>query len=125
MTDQHTVRDRRPGGAEAPSWVQVSYGAPPRDRRPQRTGPVLGWVAVAAFVALVAVAIGGFFAAQDLAEREAVHDAVDTSDLLAQAVITPALQNDLIKGDRDAVASAGSGGRRVHQSRTMRPRSSG
>ncbi len=89
MTDQHTVRDRRPEGAEAPSWVQVSYGAPPRDRGPERTGTVLGWVAVAALVALVAVAIAGFFAAQELAEAEAVHDAVDTNDLVAEAVITP------------------------------------
>ncbi|MGH3307632.1 MAG: sensor histidine kinase, partial [Nocardioides sp.] len=103
MTDQHTVRDRRPERAEAPPWVQVSYGAPPKDRRPERTATVLGWVAVAAFVALVAVAIAGFFAAQELAEREAVHDAVDTNDLLAEAVITPALRDDLIKGDRAAV----------------------
>ena len=105
MTDQHTVRDARPEGAEAPSWVQVSYGAPPRDRGPERTGKVLGWVAVAALVALIAVSIAGTFAAQDLAEREAVHDAVETSDLLAHSVITPALQDDLVEGDRDAIAA--------------------
>jgi two-component system, NarL family, sensor kinase len=102
MTDQHTVRERRPEGAEAPSWVQVSYGGPPKDRGPERTGRVLGWVSVAALVALIAVAIGGTVAAQDLAEREAVNDAVATSDLLAHAVITPALQDDLVDGDPDA-----------------------
>jgi signal transduction histidine kinase len=64
---------------------------------------VLGWVAVAALVALVAVAIAGFFAAQELAEAEAVHDAVDTNDLLAETVITPKLREELITGDRGAV----------------------
>lgn len=103
MTDQHTVRERPPEGAEAPSWVQVSYGAPPKGRGPERTATVLGWVALAALVALVAVAIAGFFAAQELAEAEAVHDAVDTNDLLAETVITPALRNKLIEGDRGAV----------------------
>jgi two-component system, NarL family, sensor kinase len=103
MTDQHTVRDRRPEGAATPPWVQVSYGEPPPDQRPERTGRVLGWVSVAAVLALVAVAIAGFFAAQELAEAEAVHDAVDTNDLLAEAVITPSLRNELINGDRAAV----------------------
>ena len=100
MTDQHTVRDRPPEGAEAPSWVQVSYGAPPRDQRPERTGKVLGWVSLAAIVALVAVAIGGTFAARDLAERQAVNDAIATSQLLAEAVITPALRTTCSRGTR-------------------------
>jgi two-component system NarL family sensor kinase len=109
MTDQPTVRDRPPAGAEAPSWVQVSYGAPPRDRGPERTGRVLGWVSLAALVALIGVGIGGVFAAQDLAERQAVHDAVATSDLLGQSVIKPALENELLHGNpaekREAIAA--------------------
>jgi two-component system, NarL family, sensor kinase len=103
MTEQHALRDRLPDGAEAPPWVQVSYGEPPRDQRPERTGKVLGWVAVAALVALVAVAIGSTFAAQDLAENQAVHDRVVTNNLLAEAVITPVLQDDLVTGDPKAV----------------------
>lgn len=105
MTDQSTVRDREPKGAAAPSWVQVSYGAPPRDRGPERTGRVLGWVSVAALVALVAVAIAGTFAARDLAEKEAVHDAVNTSELLGQSVIRPVLEDGLLEGDQDAIAA--------------------
>jgi two-component system, NarL family, sensor kinase len=109
MTDQHTVRDVRQEGAEAPSWVQVSYGAPTRDRGPERTGRVLGWVSLAALVALIAVGIGGIFAAQDLAERQAVHDAVATSDLLGQSVIKPALEDELLQGNpaekREAIAA--------------------
>jgi signal transduction histidine kinase len=107
MTEQHALRDRLPDEAGAPPWVQVSYGEPPRDQRPERTGQVLGWVSVAAVVALVAVAIAGIFAARDLAEREAVNDAVATSDLLAQAVITPALDDSLLEKEPnpDAVAA--------------------
>lgn len=98
MTEQRTVRDRPPEGGQAPPWVQVSYGAPPKDQ-PERTGKVLGWVSVAALIALVAVAVGSLFFAQDLAEKQAVHDAIDTSQLLAQTVISPALDDDdLING---------------------------
>ncbi|HEX5860884.1 MAG TPA: histidine kinase [Nocardioides sp.] len=108
MTERHALRDRLPDGAEAPPWVQVSYGEPPRDQRPERTGKVLGWVSVAALVALVAVAIGGTFAARDLAEAQAVHDRVATNNLLA-AVITPVLRDELVTGDarerRAAVAA--------------------
>lgn len=104
MTDHPTVRDRATKAAEAPSWVQVSYGAPPRDRGPERTGKVLGWVSLAALVALVAVAIGGTFAARDLAEKEAVNDAVSTSEVLAKSVITPELEDSLLEGDPKAIA---------------------
>jgi two-component system, NarL family, sensor kinase len=102
MTEQRTVSDRPPEGAGATAWVQVSYGAPPRDQ-PERTGKVLTWVSVAAVVALIAVGIAGTFAAQDLAEAEAVNDAANTSEVLATSVITPVLQNDLVEGDPDAI----------------------
>jgi two-component system, NarL family, sensor kinase len=102
MTDQHTVGGRTTEGAEAPSWVQVSYGVPVRDRGPERTGRVLGWVSLAALLALVGVAIGGTFAAKDLAEKEATNDALATSELLARSVITPALEDGLVTGGRKA-----------------------
>jgi two-component system, NarL family, sensor kinase len=103
MTDQHTVRDRTMGSAEAPPWVQVSYGVPTRDRGPERTGRVLGWVSVAALLALVGVAIGSILVAKDLAERQAVNDAVSTSQLLGQSVIRPALQDNLVDGNKSAI----------------------
>ena len=109
MSERHVLQERLPDGAEAPAWVRVSYGEPPRDDRPERTGKVLGWVAVAALVALVAVAIGGTFAARDLAENQAVHDRVVTNNLLAEAVITPVLRDELVTGnkrERDAAVEA-------------------
>jgi signal transduction histidine kinase len=78
----------------------VSYGVPTRDRGPERTGKVLGWVSVAALLALVGVAIGSILVAQDLAERQAVNDAVSTSQLLGQSVIAPALHDNLVTGNR-------------------------
>jgi signal transduction histidine kinase len=59
---------------------------------------VLGWVSVAALLALIGVAVGSILLAQDLAERQAVNDAVATSQLLGQSVIEPTLQDvDLLK----------------------------
>jgi two-component system, NarL family, sensor kinase len=105
MTDQHTVRDRTTESADAPSWVQVSYGAPKRDDRPESTGRVLGWVSIAAVLALVGVAVGSVLLAQNLAEKQAVNDAVATSQLLGESVITPNLDNDLLLSadDPDAI----------------------
>jgi len=99
MTDQHTVRDRTTEAVEAPPWVQVSYGVPTRDRGLERNRRVLGWVSVAALLALVGVAIGSTLVAQDLAERQAVNDAVSTSQLLGESVITPALEDELLSDD--------------------------
>ena len=122
MTEQRTVRDRPPEGAGAPSWVQVSYGAPPRDQRPERTGKVLGWVSVAALVALVAVAIGGIFAAQDLAEKQAVHDAVDHQPAPRPVRHHPRTWRTTCSTEnpaeqRAAVDSAGRRGRRLRRTR--------
>ncbi|QKJ19352.1 sensor histidine kinase [Microbacterium hominis] len=45
----------------------------------------------------------GAFAAQLLAEREALNDAANTADVLAEAVIQPSLSDDLLTGDRAAI----------------------
>jgi two-component system, NarL family, sensor kinase len=106
MTDQPTtVGDRTTEAAEAPSWVQVSYGAPKRDDGPESTGRVLGWVSIAAVLALVGVAVGSILLARVLAEQQAVDDAVDTSQLLGESVIGPNLEDDLLlpEDDPDAI----------------------
>ena len=59
----------------------------------------------AGFVAvLVVVAVLGALAAQWLAEREAVNDAANVTDVLAEAVVQPSLTTGLADGDADAVA---------------------
>jgi signal transduction histidine kinase len=65
---------------------------------------VLQLLAAVAAVLLVVGALGSF-AAQRLAEREAVNDAAGTADVLAEAVITPALSDALLEGDAAALAA--------------------
>ena len=50
-------------------------------------------------VVLVAVTIGGSLAARRLAEREAVNDAAQIADVLAETVVQPALTDALLAGD--------------------------
>ena len=84
-----------------PPWVVVSrtHEVTAVDERDTRTSRLLTWLGVSALAALVAVAVVGVFAARSLAEREAVNDAATTADLIAEAVIQPALTDDVV--DRD------------------------
>lgn len=66
---------------------------------------MLAWVAISTLIALAAVAVSGVVAARHLAEREAVNDAAETADLMAEAVIQPALRDGLVNGDAGAVAA--------------------
>lgn len=90
----------------APRWVVVAR--PRATDGPDaslRTGRLLAWVAASVLLALVAVAVVGVFAARDLAEREAVNDAATSADLIAEAVIQPALRDELVDQDPVAVAA--------------------
>ncbi len=60
--------------------------------------------AAVAAVALV-VALAASYAARVLAEREAVNDAATLTNLLAETVIEPALDDALLQGDPEAVAA--------------------
>lgn len=84
-------------------WIVVSEGKPQHDdvEQPRR---VLAIVGISALLVLIFVSVLGVFAARNLAERQAVHDAANTADLLAEAVVQPALENSIV--DRDPVAMA-------------------
>jgi two-component system, NarL family, sensor kinase len=71
--------------------------APPRLRR------VFVQVAAAAAVVLAVVAVAGAVASRKIAEREAVHDAAATTDLLAESAVQPAVTDDLLTGSPSAV----------------------
>lgn len=60
-------------------------------------------LALGLLVVLIAVGLLGAFAAQLLSERESVNDAAKIADVYAEAVIQPALTNDLADSDPDAV----------------------
>ena len=84
-------------------WVVVSDGRQQADEAEEPRKMMLIVAAIAVLV-LVVVSILGVFAAQSLAERQAVNDAANTADLLAEAVVQPALQNSVV--DRSPSATA-------------------
>jgi two-component system NarL family sensor kinase len=91
------------GASESPPWVAVSRPGTLRAEPQEGSARVLVWVCVSAVLVLVAVAVVGVFAARKLAEREAVNDAANTADLLAEAVVQPALRDSLATSNPAAV----------------------
>ena len=84
------------------SPVHVEAGEAPLSMRRVAAQLVLGVVVV-----LAVVTVGGSFAARRLAEREAVTDAANTADVLAEAVVQPALTDSLLSGNARARAAFG------------------
>ena len=102
--DLSVARDR----SDPPSWVVLSRPATDPvapDGSEIRIGRVVAWVCLSIALALVAVGVAGVIAARNLAEREAVNDAAVTADLIAEAVVQPALRDSLVEGDAEAVAA--------------------
>jgi signal transduction histidine kinase len=62
-------------------------------------------VTVAAVAVVLAVALASVLAARSLAEVEAVGDAADTADILADSLVEPALSDGLLTGDPAALAA--------------------
>jgi two-component system NarL family sensor kinase len=89
-----------------PAWISVSAGsARSAQQRPVRTGRIVAQVIAAAAVVVVLVTVLGSIASRKLAEQEAVHDAANTTDLLADAVVQPAITDALAAMDPAAIAS--------------------
>ncbi len=92
-------------GRAGPEWATLATGrSTGRAERPVRTGRVLVQVIAAAAIVLLAVAVAGSVASRKLAERESVTDAAQVTDLLADAVVQPALDDGLLSGAPAAVA---------------------
>lgn len=99
---------RVPIEAAGVPWVMVAGGTPRGivgAQPPVRTRGVVLRLSLALVAALIVVAVFGALAAQLLAERQSVNDTANRADILAQAVIQPALSNQLVDGDPDAVAA--------------------
>jgi two-component system NarL family sensor kinase len=96
----------QPPSAPAVAWVTLADGQPgPRSQALPTPGRTLAQLVVAALVVFGLVLIGTSVAASRLAEREAVNDAAHTANLLAQAVVQPALTEALVAGDQAAYAA--------------------
>ncbi|WP_298871816.1 ATP-binding protein [uncultured Microbacterium sp.] len=90
----------------APSW-EVLVQARTASAAPRRlsTRAVLVRLALGLAAVLVAVAALAGFGAQWLAEREAVNDAAHVTNVLAEAVVRPALTDALAAGEPSAIAA--------------------
>ena len=89
-----------------PPWIRVAAGTSVGLAEPAvQPRRVFVQVIAAALVVLTAVALVGVAASRRLAEAEAVNDAAKTANLLADAVVQPALTEALLTGDATAVAA--------------------
>jgi signal transduction histidine kinase len=108
-TDPATVTDGQDGVTRAlpglAPWVVVSQAKTDADGVEERPGRLLLMVAIGALIVLFVVSLLGIAAAHALAERQAVHDEANTADLLAEAVVQPALQDAITSEDPEAVAA--------------------
>ena len=102
----HRVSDVPPV-SEVP-WIALGRGsraADPGGAEPVRTWRVFGQLVAAAVVVLVVVAFLGLLASRRTAERESVNDAARRTDLVADVVVQPALQDGIATSEPAAVAS--------------------
>lgn len=89
-----------------PAWVTVAEGSPtPGYDAPLRPRRMYAQVVAVTVIVLLAVAVTGAFTARQIAEREAINDASRQADILADAVIQPALVNAVPEGDPAARAA--------------------
>lgn len=65
---------------------------------------VVGQLLVVAGILVGVVTVGGAYASSQLAEREAVNDAANTANLLAQFVVQPVLDDGILTSDPSSVA---------------------
>ena len=91
----------------APVWTTLADGrVHSKDKMAVSTARVLLQVGIAALIVIGLVVAGGVVVARRTAEREAINGAAQVTDLLAEAVVQPALQDSLL-GDSPATARAG------------------
>ena len=89
-----------------PPWIRVAAGTSVLSSEPAvRPRRVFVQVIAGALVVLAAVALVGVAASRRLAEAEAVNDAAKTANLLADALVQPAVSEALLTSDPSAVAA--------------------
>ena len=106
-TEPGAAKDPQPSAAPArPDWVVLTSrrsGNRTADR-PVRTRRVVLQVAVAGLAGVLVVAAAGLIISRRLAERQAVHDAAQTTDILAESVVQPALTDVMASSSAAALA---------------------
>jgi two-component system NarL family sensor kinase len=105
---ERVVTDRSSAGARSPaSWLTLTNGGNRPPVTALATRRIVIQIVAAAVAVIVVVALLGAVAARRLAEREAVNDAAQRADLIAETVLQPALGDGLAAGNPAAVAAVG------------------
>ena len=92
--------------AVRPPWVRVAAAPPSHADEPAvRPRRVFAQVVAGALIVLVAVALVGVLASRRLAEAQAVNDAARITDLFADAVAQPVLNEGLLSHDAAALGA--------------------
>jgi two-component system NarL family sensor kinase len=92
-------------GVMRPEWVTVAAAGQARDVSPVDRPRIFGRVIAAAAVVAIAVSLVSVLAARSLAERQAIDEAARTADVIAAAVVQPALTDALLAGDEAAAGA--------------------
>jgi two-component system NarL family sensor kinase len=87
-------------------WFIVAEGHrhPAPADRPVRMRRIFAQVIAATALVLVVVAVAGSYASRRVAERESVNTAAQTTDLFAESIVQPALEDGLLTGSSAAFA---------------------
>lgn len=85
-------------------WIVVAAAGERLAEPPLRPWRLFAGVLALAIVLIAAVGLVDVQAARSLAESEAVSDAADTADLLAEVIVQPALAEGVLTGDPAALA---------------------
>jgi len=108
ITAPRAAHDAAPDGAAGdvapPSpWLVLSQSGRPEPRTTVDPRRIVMQVAATAALVILVVAVVGAVAARRMAEREAIDDASRRADLIADAVLQPALSDGLLRGDPGAL----------------------
>ena len=98
-TDAAVPHDAQDAEADDVRWRTIA--TPDREvlgEAPLQVRRIVAQLAIGIVVVLAVVTVGGSLAARKLAEREAVNDAVNLTDVFAETVIRPALTDQLAAG---------------------------
>lgn len=85
-----------------PAWVVLSAERPAKTLAPPNPKRLLVQLLVATLAVLAVAGLSGVFASRNFAREDAIRDGRKTADLLAEAVVLPALTDGVLTGDAQA-----------------------